>query len=149
MRRLESHAAKGAAVPHHKQKRPAQRQTQVQIRCVSHNPAPGRGGHPWQHRYHQGERPDRAVSAGVIALGCTIGLPKMAWISHPISEAELENTINWYFSRDNLLAANDRALKLKIRLKSFTSLSISRLLVRPKYNNRMASGGKRKCNTCF
>ena len=71
----------------------------------------------WQHRYHHGERPDRAIYAGVIALGCTIGLPKMARISHPISESELENTVNWYFSLDNLIAANDRVLKLMDRLE--------------------------------
>ena len=47
--------------------------------------------------YHYGERPDRAVYVGLIALGCAIGLPKMARISHPVSEAELDNTVNWYF----------------------------------------------------
>ena len=71
----------------------------------------------WQQRYHHGERPDRAVYAGVIAIGCTIGLPKMARISHPISEAELENTVNWYFSLDNVIAANDRVLTLMDRLE--------------------------------
>jgi TnpA family transposase len=71
----------------------------------------------WQHRYHRGARPDRAIYAGVIALGCTIGLPKMARISHPISEAELENTVNWYFSLDNVIAANDRVLTLMDRLE--------------------------------
>jgi TnpA family transposase len=73
--------------------------------------------HHWQHRYHHGARPDRAVYAGVIALGCTIGLPKMARISHPISAAELDNTVNWYFSLDNLIAAHDRVLKLMDRLE--------------------------------
>lgn len=71
----------------------------------------------WQQRYHRDARPDRAIYAGVIALGCTIGLPKMARISHPISEAELENTVNWYFSLDNVIAANDRVLKLMDRLE--------------------------------
>ena len=71
----------------------------------------------WQHRYHHGERPDRAVYAGLIALGCAIGLPKMARISHPVSEAELDNTVNWYFSLDNLVAANDRVLALMDRLE--------------------------------
>jgi TnpA family transposase len=71
----------------------------------------------WQQRYHREARPDRAIYAGVIALGCTIGLPKMARISHPISETELENTVNWYFSLDNVIAANDRVLKLMDRLE--------------------------------
>ena len=71
----------------------------------------------WQQRHHHGTRPDRAIYAGVIALGCTIGLPKMARISHPIGESELENTVNWYFSLDNLIAANDRVLTLMDRLE--------------------------------
>jgi TnpA family transposase len=56
------------------------------------------------------------VFAGVIGLGCTIGICKMARISHPIREAELEHTVNWYFSVDNLVAANDRVLQLIDRL---------------------------------
>ena len=39
----------------------------------------------------------------------------MARISHPISEAELENTVNWYFSVDNINAAGDRVLQLMDR----------------------------------
>src|SRR3546814_17957704 len=35
----------------------------------------------------------------------------MARISHPISESALEHTVNWYFSLDNLIAANDRVLQ--------------------------------------
>ena len=71
----------------------------------------------WQQRYHRGPRPQRAIYAGIIALGCTIGIRKMARISHPISESELENTVNWYFSLDNVLAANDRVLKFVDRLE--------------------------------
>lgn len=41
----------------------------------------------------------------------------MARISHPVSEAELDNTVNWYFSLDNLVAANDRVLALMDRLE--------------------------------
>lgn len=71
----------------------------------------------WQQRYHHGRPLERVVYAGVIGLGCTIGIRKMARISHPISEAELEHTVNWYFSLDNLLAANDRVLQLIDRLE--------------------------------
>jgi len=71
----------------------------------------------WQQRHHHGRPADRVIYAGVIALGCTIGIRKMARISHPLSEAELENTVNWYFSRDNLDAANDRVLQLMDRLE--------------------------------
>jgi hypothetical protein len=66
----------------------------------------------WQQRHHHGRPEDRVVYAGVIGIGCTIGIRKMARISHPISEAELENTVNWYFSVDNINAASDRVLHL-------------------------------------
>jgi TnpA family transposase len=41
----------------------------------------------------------------------------MARISHPLSETELENAINWYFSVDNINAADDRVLQLMDRLE--------------------------------
>jgi TnpA family transposase len=71
----------------------------------------------WQQRYHRGRPLEQVVYAGVIGLGCTIGIRKMARISHPISESELEHTVNWYFSLDNLIAANDRVLQLIDRLE--------------------------------
>jgi len=41
----------------------------------------------------------------------------MAKISHPISESALEHAVNWYFSLDNLIAANDRVLQFMDRLE--------------------------------
>jgi TnpA family transposase len=38
-------------------------------------------------------------------------------ISHPISESALEHTVNWYFSLDNIIAANDRLLQFMDRLE--------------------------------
>jgi TnpA family transposase len=40
----------------------------------------------------------------------------MARISTGMNEAELENTVNWYFSLDNVHAANDRILRLMDQL---------------------------------
>ena len=71
----------------------------------------------WQQRHHHGRPADRVVYAGVIGIGCTIGIRKMARISHPISESELENAVNWYFSVDNINAASDRVLQLTDRLE--------------------------------
>jgi TnpA family transposase len=71
----------------------------------------------WQQRYHHGRPEERVIYAGVIGLGCTIGIRKMARISHPLSETELENAINWYFSVDNVNAADDRVLQLMDRLE--------------------------------
>ena len=71
----------------------------------------------WQQRHHHGRPADRVVYAGVIGIGCTIGIRKMARISHPISESELQNAVNWYFSVDNINAASDRVLQLTDRLE--------------------------------
>jgi TnpA family transposase len=71
----------------------------------------------WQQRHHHGRPADRVIYAGVIGIGCTIGIRKMARISHPLSETELENTVNWYFSLENVNAATDRVLQLMDRLE--------------------------------
>ena len=71
----------------------------------------------WQQRHHHGRPADRVIYAGIIGIGCTIGIRKMARISHPLSETELENTVNWYFSLENLEAATDRVLQLMDRLE--------------------------------
>lgn len=44
--------------------------------------------------------------AGIIGLGCNIGIPKMAQISAGVNENTLSNTVNWYFSKLTLDAAN-------------------------------------------
>src|SRR5271165_7278329 len=49
----------------------------------------------WQQRHHCRRPSEQTVYAGVIAIGCTIGIRKMAKISHPISESALEHTVNW------------------------------------------------------
>jgi len=65
----------------------------------------------WQTKYNRPKPPDSTFFAGLIGYGCNIGLRKIARISNPISESELDNTVNWYFSLDNLHAANDRLLR--------------------------------------
>ena len=71
----------------------------------------------WQQRYHHRRPSEPTIFAGVIGIGCMIGLRKMMRISHPINEAELEHTVNWHFSVDGLQAANDRVLQLTDRLE--------------------------------
>jgi Tn3 transposase DDE domain len=55
--------------------------------------------------------------AGIIGLGCGIGTRKIARISRQISEPELENTVNWYFSPDATQAANDKEFHLMARME--------------------------------
>ena len=52
--------------------------------------------------------PDKILFAGIIGLGCAIGSAKMAQISTSVGAAEFDSVINWRFSLENLLAANDR-----------------------------------------
>src|ERR1700751_684332 len=60
----------------------------------------------WQQRYHRPKPPQKTFYAGIIGLGCGIGTRKIARSSRQISEPELENTVNWYFSHDATQAAN-------------------------------------------
>ena len=57
------------------------------------------------------QAPSTAITiAGVMGLGCAFGIQKMARISHGITERELEYAVNWRFSLDNIIAANDRVI---------------------------------------
>ncbi len=49
----------------------------------------------------------QALLAGIMGLGCSIGVRKMARISSRVTESELEHAVNWRFSLDNLRVAND------------------------------------------
>ena len=66
----------------------------------------------WQKKYNKSKPPDRTFLAGIIGYGCQIGTNKIAKISKEINEHELENTINWYFSEDNISSANDEILRV-------------------------------------
>lgn len=46
--------------------------------------------------------------AGIIGLGCGIGLRKMARISGTIKEDVLDHAASWHFSKENLISGNDR-----------------------------------------
>ncbi len=67
---------------------------------------------PWQTKYARAKPPNKTFLAGVMGLGCFIGTRKMEKISTSIDGCELETTVNSYFSRDNIQAANDRVLKV-------------------------------------
>jgi hypothetical protein len=71
----------------------------------------------WQQRYHRPKPLPSTLFAGIIGLGCEIGTRKMAQISQPLNEAELEYTVNWFFSPEGTHAANDRVVQLMDRLE--------------------------------
>jgi len=62
----------------------------------------------WQQRYAKGRTANKTLYAGIVGLGCAIGIPKMGRISPQIKETSLQHAVNWYFSLDNIKAANDR-----------------------------------------
>ena len=64
----------------------------------------------WQQRSRLAKPSDQIFFAGIMGYGCNIGIDKLVGISRSLQAATLENTTNWYFSLDNLLAANDKVL---------------------------------------
>jgi TnpA family transposase len=60
----------------------------------------------------------------VMAYGCNLGLTRMAHATRHVALATLENTVNWYFSLENLRRANDAVLAL------IGKLPVSRLFKR-------------------
>lgn len=70
----------------------------------------------WQVKHTQSDPSARTFFAGIIGYGCQVGIGKVARISRQISASELEHTVNWYFSPDNLSDANDKILHLTNQL---------------------------------
>ena len=66
----------------------------------------------WQQRYVKGRTADKILLAGIIGMGCAIGTPKMGRISHLINETSLQHAVNWYFTLENIQAANDRVVSI-------------------------------------
>jgi TnpA family transposase len=60
----------------------------------------------WQSSSKLKRPSNRSFCAAIIGYGCEIGIGKIAHIAKNINETELENTVNWFLSNENLLAAN-------------------------------------------
>lgn len=65
----------------------------------------------WQQTHIRQAVSRPALLAGIMGLGCGIGVRKMARISSRVTEGELEHVVNWRFSLDNIRAANDAVVK--------------------------------------
>lgn len=83
----------------------------------------------WQPK-HIPKRPSKSLFlAGLMALGCNVGVRRMAQITRSVSEKGLDEVVKWYFSNENLRQANDRIvkytkqLKLRIHLKDDPDLT--------------------------
>ncbi len=66
----------------------------------------------WQTKHNREKPPEKTFLAGIIGYGCNLGIGKIAKISNNINQNELENTVNWYFSEDNLVNANNKVLDI-------------------------------------
>ena len=64
----------------------------------------------WQTTHVSTKPNAKTFYAGIIGLGCNIGIKKLGRISTNINASELDTTVNWYFTPDNLIAANDAIL---------------------------------------
>lgn len=65
----------------------------------------------WQQTHVRQATSHPALLAGIMGLGCGIGVRKMARISSRVTESELDHTVNWRFSLENIRTANDAVLK--------------------------------------
>ena len=79
-------------------------------------------------------------SAGIIGLGCNIGIQKMSHITAGINQYTLQNTVNWYFSVKNIIAANQAILEF------FDRLSLTHVFTTSGDNKKHASSDGRKVN---
>jgi TnpA family transposase len=91
----------------------------------------------WQTKYNKPKPMDKTFLAGIIGYGCHIGTTKIAKISKEINEHELENTINWYFSEENISNANDKILKV------MDALDLPNIYRRDKYSLHTSSDGQK------
>ncbi len=71
----------------------------------------------WQIKHNRDKPADKTFFAGIIGYGCNLGIRKTAQISRNINSHELENTISWYFTHENIIRANDKILSLLDRLQ--------------------------------
>ena len=64
----------------------------------------------WQTTHVSSKPTPKTFYAGIIGLGCNIGIKKLSRISTNINTSELDTAVNWYFTPDNIMAANDAIL---------------------------------------
>lgn len=66
----------------------------------------------WQVKYSRERPSDHAFFASIIGYGCNLGIRKVSRISRNVNLSELESVVNWYFTNENLLRANDKILAM-------------------------------------
>ena len=95
--------------------------------CLSH----------WSPRNRPPRPAERVFYAGIMAYGCNLGLTRMANATKHVAQSTLENTVNWYFSLENLRRANNAVLAL------IGKLPVSRLFKRDSSQTHISSDGQK------
>lgn len=91
----------------------------------------------WQVKHNREKPADKTFFAGAIGYGCNLGIGKTGKISRNINQNELENTINWYFTHDNIIQANDKILDF------LNQLQLVRLFKRDQDTTHTSSDGQK------
>ena len=71
----------------------------------------------WQQTHLRKPPAPGVLIAGIMGLGCAIGTEKMGRISKAVDASELANSVNWRFSLDNIIAANDKVVAAMERME--------------------------------
>jgi len=80
---------------------------------------------------------DETIFAGIIGLGCNIGIPKMGQVSTGVNPNTLNNTVKWCFSLNNLKKANDSIVHL------IHNLALSEVFIDDPNNLHSSSDGRK------
>ncbi len=88
-------------------------------------------------KHHKEKPSDSIFFAGILALGCNIGIRKIANTSIGINESTLITACNWYFSLDNVNAANNQIIHIINRL------SLPNMFIKQKYLLHTSGDGKK------
>lgn len=86
---------------------------------------------------HKKRPPNETFYATIIAMGCNIGTGRMAKVSKGISVENLNHLVKWYFSKENLDAANGRLNTI------INQLSLSKIYKRNLQENHTSSDGQK------
>lgn len=65
----------------------------------------------YKQSHNRSKPTKKTFIAGIVAIGCDIGMGKILKISRDINHSQLENTVNWFFYPEGLHAVNDRLLQ--------------------------------------
>ncbi|MCD4655613.1 Tn3 family transposase [bacterium] len=94
----------------------------------------------FEHYHHKHIRKRPATNtffAGVTGYGCNLGIRRIGKISRNINQNELEHTVNWYFTNENLIHANDKILEF------IDALQLPKLFKRIKAKTHTSSNGQK------